>query len=370
MHYFVYVHRSRFYRDSLPELPDGAVIVHDGKRVVEVSEQARSMGIAAGFSLVEAKTLAQGATFVATEPVSQWEAARRAWTQPLRRFTEHIEVHAPNAVSLDLGAHPDPYSLLAAIQGAIPKPHRIGIGRAKWLAQLAARHGGIHADWVVRPDRMLAPLHVRLLPFAADLTHRLGFLGCRTIRDVQVLSLDTLKNQFGELGRSIHLAAMGQLSDELRPNEGPPTVRAYRQIPDWIDDQAMLARLLLEVATELARGLANQDRRSRVIHAWVNGDKVEIVSPKPLRTATQIHLILVREIRPREPLTDLVVELLTEESSHFTQYSIVDPRNQDAVEDAVHRLKTVFGDRAICCASEVPLPRRVQVLRAWQGGSG
>ncbi len=370
MHYFAYVHLSRFYRDSLPKRPDGAVIVHDGKRVVEVCEQARGMGIAVGFSLVEAKTLAQGATFVATEPLLQWEAARQAWTQPLRRFTERIEVHAPNAISLDLGAHPDPYSLLAAIQDAIPKPHRMGIGRAMWLAQLAARHGGIHADWVVRPERMLAPLHVRALPFATELTYRLGFLGCRTIRDVQVLSLDTLKNQFGELGRSIHLAAIGQLSDELRPNDGPPTVRACREIPDGIDDQAMLERLLREVAMELARGLANQDRRSRIIHAWVNGEKLEVVTPKPLRTATQIHFVLIREIRPVEPLIGLVVELLTEESSHFTQFSIVDPRDQDAAEDAIHRLKTVFGDRAICCASEVQVPRRVHVLRAWQGGTG
>ncbi|MCC7435065.1 MAG: hypothetical protein IT363_10305 [Methanoregulaceae archaeon] len=369
MHYFVYVHLSRFYRDSLPKLPDGAVIVHDGKRVVEVCEQARGMGIVAGFSLVEAKTLAHGSTFVTTEPFSQWEAARQAWTQPLRRFTERIEIHAPNAISLDLGAHPDPYSLLAAIQNAIPKPHRMGIGRAKWLAHLAARHGGIHADWVVRPDRMLAPLHVRVLPFATELTHRLGFLGCRTIRDVQVLSLDTLKNQFGELGRSIQLAAMGQLSDELKPNEGPPTVRVYREIPDGIEDQAMLERLLRDVAKELARGLANQDRRSRVIHAWVNGEKLEVVSPKPLRTATQFHLVLVREIRPEEPLNELVVELHLEDSGHYTQYSIVDPRDQDAVEDAVHRLRTVFGDSAICCASDVQLPRRVHVLRAWQGGT-
>lgn len=369
MHYFAYVHLSRFYLAALDKPTENPVIIHDGHRVIEVCELGRRMGITAGFSLTEAKTLGQGATFVSTEPQDQWHSARKAWTSPLRRFTSRIEVEAPNSAYLDLGEHPDPYSLLPTIVASLPTPNRIGIGRAKWLAKLASRLGGINADWVARPDRMLAALPVKALPFEGELTRRLSFLGCRTIRDVQVLSLATLKNQFGELGRSIQLAALGQLSDELNANEGPTTVRAKRDCEDVID-RGILERLLRDVAAELARSLATHDRRARVVRAWVNGHQIEHSCPKHLRTATQIFLALVRLIQPSEPLSELVVELEAEVSTHFTQFSIADPRDPEAIADAVHRLKTVFGDRAIRCAAEVEIPRRVQVLKAWHGGLG
>lgn len=369
MHYIAYVRRSRFYRDALTESIVGPVVIHDGKRVLEVCEAAQRLGVNPGFSFVEARTLARGATFVVTEPMDRWEEARRAWTGPLRRFTERIEVEAPNATYLDLTGHPDPYTLLDSIQASIPGPFRIGIGRAKWLARRAAFREGIHSDWVARPDRKLAPLPVRVLPFPPELTARLGFLGCRTIADVQALSLETLRNQFGELGREIELAALGLLTDELKPNEGPSCLRVFREVSEVIDDREGLNLLLRDVAIELAAGLTKVDASARVIRAWWDDGSVDHTSPKPLRAATPIQLALSRLIVPKSPITELVVELPLESARHFAQYSIADPRDPEAISDAVSRLKSTFGDSAIQCAGQVAVPRRVQVLKAWMRGA-
>lgn len=371
MHYIAYVHRTRFFRDALSEPPTGAVVVHDGRKVLEVCEQARQMGVRPGIKFVEARTLAKGATFVHTEPIAQWEPARAAWTQPLRRYTDRIEVPTPNQAYLDLTAHPDPYTLLTEIQQALPTPFRFGIGRAKWLARCAAARAEVDADWVVRPDRKLKPLHVRVLPFHAELISRLVFLGCTTVADVQALNLDTLRNQFGELGRTINLAAFGQLSDELTPNDGPPRLRAYRNVAEGVIERSGLDELLRGLAAELAAGLTSHDRHTREVATWWNGGSASHRTAKPIRTTTQLAVVLAKIVTPAEPLTELTVEVAMEQSDHHRQYTIADPRDPDAVAETVHRLKTVFGDSAIQCASEVVVPRRVRVLKAWMiGGSG
>lgn len=368
MHYIAYVRLPRFYRDALTDPPTGPVVIHDGKRVLEVCEETIKLGVSPGFSFVEARTLAKGATFIVTEPRDRWESARKAWTQPLRRYTDRIEVEAPNAAYLDLSQHPDPYSLLQEIRAQLPNPCAIGIGRAKWLARRAAFRGGIHSDWVACPERMLAPLPVRVLPFESELTNRLKFLGCKTIRDVQILSLDTLRNQFGELAREVHLASMGLLTDRVTPNEGPPTLRCERQIEEAVIDEEGLSRLLYDLSAHLARQFAEQDSRTRVIRAWWEPKgSAELILPKPLRTATQIHLALAKSVRPSEPLTWILVEAELERASHHTQISFTDPRDRDAVSDALLRVKSAFGDQAIQCAAEVTVPRRVQVLKAWMG---
>lgn len=371
MHYIAYVHRTRFFRDALTEPPSGPVVIHDGRKVVEVCEAARHMGVRPGIKFIEARTLAKGATFILTEPISQWEAARVAWTQPLRRFTDRIELPAPNQAYLDLTAHPDPYSLLADIQQAIPPSYRFGIGRSKWLARTAALRGDVDADWVARPDRKLQSLPVRVLPFPPDLISRLSFLGCATVGDVQALHLDTLRNQFGELGRSIHQATRGLLTDTLTPNDGPPRIRASRHVPEGVIERAGLEHLLRGIATELAAGLTNHDRHTRDLYAWWNSESASHRTPKPIRTATQIAVVLSKIVSPTEPLTDITVEVAMEQSDHHRQYTIADPRDPDAVAETVHRLKTVFGDASIQCASEVAVPRRVRVLKAWMmGGPG
>jgi len=368
MHYFAYVRLPRFYRDALTEPPDGLVVIHDGKRVLEVCEETLKVGVSPGFSFVEARTLAKGATFIVTEPRERWEEARIRWTRPLRRYTDRIEVEAPNAAFLDLSQHPDPYTLLEEIRALLPSPHLIGIGRAKWLARRAAFRGGIHSDWVACPERMLAPLPVRVLPFEAELTQRLKFLGCKTIRDVQILSLDTLRNQFGELAREVHLASMGLLTDRVMPNEGPPTLRAERHIEEGVIDAMGLNRLLHELAIHIARQLTEQDSHTRVLRAWWQpAGETELVLPKPLRTATQLHLAQAKIIRPIEPVTWMLVEAEVERASHHTQISFTDPRDRDAMSDALLRVKSAFGDRAIQRAADVAVPRRVQVLKAWMG---
>lgn len=371
MYYFAYIRLERFYIDTLRlrgELPPDAIaVIHDSQRVVEATPNAVQLGIRRGIRFTEARTLAHGATFVLADP-PQWEEEWQRWTQPLREFADQIEVEAPNAAYLDLSRHPDPYPLLGQLTDALPSPHRLGIGRAKWLARLAAFHGGVHADWVSRPQGMLKPLSIHKLPFERSITARLEFLGCRTIGDVQLLGLDILRNQFGELGRAIQLAARGELTDRITANDGPNTVSLVREVSEGITDRDALNRFLRDVAAELADKLAQADRTTRELRARWDEETVIHRFPKPLRTAMHLHLALVRWVIPTSPLKSLWVELPLENNESRTQFSLADSRATSEVDDTLTRLQSAFGETAIQCAAAMPTPRRVQVLKAWTGG--
>ncbi|MFQ3667650.1 MAG: hypothetical protein SNJ61_01990 [Fimbriimonadaceae bacterium] len=394
MHWFLHLRVPHFYSGTLLKLGSvdraRGLAVHRDKRLVDLDERARRAGLRAGMSLPEAKTLGTGVQFVEWSE-EDFRDSQSRWLDRCVGYADVVEPDGQDAAWLDLSSHPDPAdvarSLAADLKASLGWEVRTGLSSVKWIARLASElpHTPALPSAVLavdRPSEFIAELPVEYLePVGADIRRQLRFLGYRTIGEVACIPVEVLRGPFGERAWAVHQAARGVSSEEVVRVYPPDSLAARIRFEGGADNREPVWRGVDRLANELGRALLGRDRVGRRLDVTLLEESAPpetlqrkfakpIACPRTVRSA--IRLILgesfarpIVELRARIPVLEVPAKGQRELSGAASR--------QDRmlfVQRAIGDVRSAFGDRAVRPAADLPVPRRVRVLRAWKDATG
>lgn len=210
-------------RRDHPEWRDRPLIlIGPEERVFAASADAAVCGVAAGMAARTARIRCPEA-HLAEADVAHCRDEFEALLQLLERTGPKVEPHGWGAAYVDLeDITPDRADGLRLCQetgqavrhelGEGLQP-ALGLDSGKFTAHAAARRtlpGRLLAVPTAREGVFLQPLPVSLLPLAADVVQRLGFLGLRTLGQYAALPPAAVWQQFGRAGMRAHHCARGR----------------------------------------------------------------------------------------------------------------------------------------------------------------
>lgn len=372
MRYFAYVRISGFYVSALRkgEPTSAPLIVHRDKVVIDTEPET---GVRVGMNLSEAKSLARGARFVEAE-AEAFEEAQRHWLDIGTMYSDVIEPETEASAFFDLSGHPDALDIherfVRELARATGLSVETGSANTKWIARNAVDFPGIPFN----------DLPVDALPVRATTAQRLRFLGYGTIGLASEIPLDTLRKQFDDEGLTVFQAARGGLFQAVEALYPPEAITAHRRFDAPISDRDSLDLSFAYLARRLSRRLLDSDRQGRTLEVLVEdeeGNRIRIsrTFSRPMQSARSIEVALALQLgKVASPLAGLYVKMPDLESATRVQKQLTGQlarEERDAgVANAFQHIKTVFGDKAIQVASEIPRERRQSVLQAWKDATG
>jgi hypothetical protein len=219
----------------------------------------------------------------------------------------------------------------------------------------------------------------KLAPVEMSVRERLAFLGYRKIKEIQGLSLATLKSQFGLYGLTIRQAAMGMLHEPVVGNYPPCAISRRLTFDGLCSDSSVVALGLERLARELACTLSEGDQEAKGLELFVEGEAGE----RSLRR--QFGRALNSALRFRMALLQLWADMAVAEgvvrlravahdvgaaSRRQVSLSGLVDREESLPSEAVDRLSRKYGASVVVAGSSVKVPRRKEVLRVLRATTG
>ncbi|HSI74184.1 MAG TPA: hypothetical protein VK934_13490, partial [Fimbriimonas sp.] len=324
--------------------------------------------------------------------VRQWKAEdygekQRAWLELCTQFTDVVEPIDQHEAFLDFSGH-TPLSpgrgdggegtpAYESLQSAIPN-QQSAIAKVKWLARAAFTKGDPVNLAYFAPNAFLDELPTSMLePVLPDSRVRLEFLGYRTAGDVATIPLETLRSQFGKEALTIWQACRGKAGDPVLPlyPEASLADRFYFESP--VDNREPIEAALQVLARRLAKKLVARDLQGSILRLWMGfeGESELLVEgefAKPMQSTGSIRTATSLLCQPKKPLASIRVQMPQLRRTDRKQQSLYVARtdSESVVRGAVGQVQKVFGSEAIKLGSEIRLPRRQLVLRAWKDATG
>ena len=386
MYYLLYVALDRFYAGEC-ERP---VVVHRAGMVVDSSPAARARRVQPGTLLSEAKAILRSDAQYVELREADYRERRDRWLQECLLYSGRIQHESPASAWVDLGAHPRPWEvaarLLADVWRKTALPVASALAPSRWVAKLAAQpcdatamEVGI-ADFPLVEDArsFLSPLPTRCLtPVAPDVRERLEFLGYRKVGDVQRAPLPLLIRQFGKEGVLVTECAHGRYRDAFVRNFPCDSVERTQRFHGCCSDLFVLQAAMDEIAQELCQELRERDALAGATEVVIETESGRVLRrvrrlPKPSDSLAVSLRWQLSQVRLTEPVASLRVGVPDVRSVPVLQRSL-DSSRADALRSAlcsVRAVRAMYGDAAVQRASEVDLPRREQVMRAWRNATG
>ncbi|AIE84347.1 DNA polymerase Y family protein [Fimbriimonas ginsengisoli] len=360
------------------------VVVREGV-VLDSNPDARLRGVSEGFTARNAINIIPNLT-LRTWREDDYRERCTKWLDGCLDFCDVIEPEDQHVAYLDLSGHPAPGEIAVRVVESLEKatglPVRFGAGPSKWVAFLASQHG----DWgqaVREPAAFLAPLPVlELLPIAMASRERLRFLGYRKIGDVAKLDIATLRSQFGEEALTILRAAAGSQGDPVEAIYPPDSIADRVFFPSPLESLEAIDANLRLLAQCLGGRLMGKGQEGSSLELSIETETAGWQTrtrefAKPMRAQPAIFAALQAlwsETPIEEPVLALGARLRNLRLVVGFQPALVGrARANDRVvrlERTVAQIHTTFGERAVLRASEMPVARRVRVLREWQNVLG
>lgn len=383
MHYFLWVRLEGFYVRETMRLESGLdqspLVVHKSGIVLDVSPEALARGVSPGLPLSQAKALLSGARFITHDP-DRFTAAQTAWLDLLTPFSGVIEPRDQHEAALDLSDHPQPKHIASHIANAL-QAHGFkascGAGCSKWLARLAADVNDLNETAVTDPAHFLAPLPIhRLLPVSRFALAKLEALGYGTIGQAQAVPSALLLRQFGNEGLTIARAAIGRLHEPVAPVYPERSLSAQFTFEGGTNSLEAVMAGCAALAEQLGSALAatEQEGSELVIHVLHDAHTITLARTfaRPFTDERMLRRFLALLIGDgfKEPVHALRVSLLRLKRVKHVQTSLFSAQSADAkrsLERTLAQLRRKFGETSVRFAGDVRLPRRVQVLREWNG---
>lgn len=376
MHFFLCVRIEDFYvRDLVrrePALATDALVVIEGGKVLEASDDARLRGVGPGMPKSQAKALLQGGRFVERER-DDFTMAQRAWLDRLIPFSDAIEPADQHEAFIDLSRHPRPEDIaslaLAAVAENNPRTAS-GAGCSKWLSRLSVdqkEKGAVH-----EPKKFLCELPVTLLsPANQKAIDKLLGLGYSTIGQLQEVPLTVLYRQFGAEGQLIHQAANGRFFDPVKALYPEQSMGSYIAFEGGTESSEVLELGFIELAKELGGRLASEERETAEAFLHIEHEKGVNTRNRTFAKAISDERTLLCALRlmlsklPEEPVYGLRVTLPRLKRARRVQTGLFGQRTDEVVrlQKALLRVNTVFGQSTVMLASDFEIPRRVRVLK-------
>jgi protein ImuB len=221
---------------SEPDLRDVALAVVEGSansmHVVAASRRARTKGVRAGMSLIQARSLVPKLLARARDAACE-RTAQEALLEVAETFSPRIEDAGNGVVFFDVSGLERHFAnerdlAASAIRTAeaMSMPARCGIAASKLAARVAAELP--QSPTVVergQETEFLAPLPLARLAPELEAAMMLERWGLTSIGDLARLPESEVASRLGELGRELHYAARGLDPRPLIPRALPPEFR-------------------------------------------------------------------------------------------------------------------------------------------------
>jgi DNA polymerase-4 len=378
---------DRFYTRALESrdhtLRDRPFVVHRDKVVLDANLVALDKGIRVGMKLSEAKMLGEGGAFV-RYLAEDFTSAQHDWLTTCAKFVDGLEPLEGHLALMDLSSHPDPRSIAEVLLTVLPESF-VGAGPSRWLAMAAANETGPGqrlVDATVNPVAFAHNIPVAELPMLSPETRdRLIFYGYESLGRVANVPHHELRRLFQSEAEILQRMIQGQGEAQVDPVFPPHSVVVRLPFDGSVEDLTVIDQGLVRLSEELSERLTAEDRVGKTLELLVEYESARpltlhrtfnrgMQSPASLYTAL---VLLSRDMVPGS-VVSLRVRMpetirATRTQSAFGAY--LDQRFRDqAVKVALDRVKTAYGEESVRQGSEVEIPRRKRVLRAYQDGLG
>ncbi len=210
--------------------PAAVLSPEDARRVWQVSPQARKGGVREGQTVSQAIGFCPALRLCEADPVHYDErfSALLAALHSVSPIVEPVELGKAFVGTDGLeGLYGGPDRQVERLAEALrPWPYRLGWGRGKFVAWVAATRARPGAAVVVASDAhaaFLAAQPLAVLPLDADTHRRLRRLGLRTLGDLAALPEEAVTSQYGRAGRRLWRLAAGKTIEPVvgRPRPEP-----------------------------------------------------------------------------------------------------------------------------------------------------
>ncbi len=377
--------------------PAGPVVLGgdpwDDAPVLDMSPEARDLGVRLGMPLGSAHRLAPDAAFLAPD-VEGDRSALEAALERLAAFSPGIAARADpgdpafGVVEIQVdgldrlwGTEPVLVERLrASTAPLLPGCPRAGIAGTRFAAMLAAAGappGGIRSVPPGGDRAFLAPLPAGLLTPDREVADRLVRFGLRRIGGVAELPRSAIVARFGSEGQRLHARARGEEVEPFRPRRAPDRLSLALPLEPPAEEleplRFVLRRLVAALADQLlARGAAASRAALRLeldrTFSGAAGSSEMLVDqrlPEPTAEAEAIERLLLARLErtpPTAPVARLELELLGVEAAAGQQLPLFVPQALRSARLAwqLARLALTYGEDRIgrieLTDPEAPLP--------------
>ena len=281
-------------KDAREILRRSPITVLDGPsnlpRVAALNDAARNVGIEVGMTKLQVETC--GGVLVRKRSLDLEDAAQAALLECAGAFSPRIESTSPGTVILDLAGteklfgSPETTACKIKVSTRQIGLHvRIAIAANPDTAMYAAcGFTGITVIPAGDEARILAPLHVGLLPATPELLEVLEGWGIQTFKSLAALPSIALTERLGQQGLDLQKLAQGRTSRPLKPVEPTPDFVGEHEFDDPVETLESLAFVLNRVLQEICERLISQsfatnelrltlDLEVRQIHGGKEGEQ-------------------------------------------------------------------------------------------------
>jgi len=306
---------------------------------------------------------------------------QRAWLDMLVPFTDVIQPVEHHSAVVDLSAHPTPADIVARIVKRLsesPFGHlQYGVGPDIWIAQLASRQG-TPFRYEANVASHLAPQPVEnLLALPPPDRDKLSDLGIQTIGAISAIGAVTLRTQFGESAHALLHAAQGKSRHSVAPLYPPKAVAQTIHFEAPVDDSLTLQNAANDLARQLANRISGRQAGLVILIAEREDSSEKALSRPYKRPVHEVNQIaasiryLAEQIQKECPgIIRLTARLDRLEPIKSTQKNLFIAIDRNSPEVALAALKQSIGGTSVILASQVEIPRREQVLKAWRNATG
>ncbi|MEZ0326355.1 MAG: hypothetical protein ACAH95_10655, partial [Fimbriimonas sp.] len=305
---------NHFYTADLLQEP--AIVVRE-KAVLDATPQAIALGVTLGMPFGLAKTLLskgapEGKRIVQWKP-EDYEEAQERWLDACLPYTDVIEPIDQHEAFLDFSAHPSPEAVLDSLK--LPENASIGVAKVKWLAKAALDKDDKNQFAYYAPNLFLDSLPTNMLaPVLPESRARLKFLGYQTAGEIQSISLETLREQFGKEALTIWQAARGRAGKPVQPLYPHAALGARIYFESPVEALETIETAIEEIAVELAKKLEARDLQGSNMRLWIGYEEepeelLEREFTKPMHSATSLRFAASTLFKTEKPVTSLRIQL-------------------------------------------------------------
>ncbi len=239
-------------RPELASLPVALLSPDDTRRLWQIAPLARRAGVKPGMTVSQAIGLCPALKLCEPDPVHYDEQFTQlvAALGTVSPVVEPVELGRAFVGTDGLeGLYGAPEKIVAVINEAVRtfSPVRLGCGRGKFLAWVAASRAKPGGTVIVRPgeeEKFLASQRLAVLPLDPDTHRRLLHLGIKTLGALVALPEEAVVSQFGRAGRRLWRLAAGLESEPVTGRIVPEPIVAALTFFTPVGERDLLAHAL------------------------------------------------------------------------------------------------------------------------------
>ncbi len=353
--------------------------------VAAASYEARPYGIRAGMPIWEARQRCPHGVFLPGNMPAYAQFAFRA-LKIYQEFTPIIEPISIDEAFLDVTGSRRLFGDGVRIAREIKRRVReelgltvsIGVAPNKLLAKMISDWDKPDGLTVLAPEEV--PQAISHLPVEAiwgvgeSLGARLRRMGVETIGDLAAVPVHILTREFGVIGRTLHLAALGQDDSPVEPYYKFTPVKSMGHeitFEEDVSEFSVLRRTLRWLAQKVGRRVRREGYQGRTVILKLRFDDFTTITRNhSLSEWTDLDEVIFREglnLLARVPLNGRRVRLIGISLSNLVhggppvrQLTLLEAsRNKlRRLMAALDRIRDRFGDDAVCWCSTMHMRRR------------